>query len=323
MEEEIKRARKEMGEEWADKITDFLGANQDLHLDKLFDKEEVKTVRVKRREPEPQVATVEETVRVEQDEKEGTAAGQGDEEVQELSEEGERQAVKAVRKELAPEFITQRSISGPRPIPVPCSYRICVANHNTRHTADRCFSNPESPWYRPRKNGPTPRPNLKLGEGGKMVPAASIQNAGKFGKFETMKRVAKKDNPAEYEALAREARERGKFSDKTQFRDEYGTLLSQEEYVALPKFRRDKVRVFISEDRLNKPQNSKAGAGFLSGCYGCGGRHEIKNCPDIACSECGQMGHMRRICQFNVRFYGKDKEEAAQLRQEGGQDRTV
>ena len=92
-----------------------------------------------------------------------------------------------------------------------------------------CFSNPESPWYRPRKNGPTPRPNLKLGEGGKMVPAASIQNAGKFGKFETMKRVAKKDNPAEYEALAREARERGKFSDKSQFRDEDGTLLSQEE----------------------------------------------------------------------------------------------
>ena len=109
-----------------------------------------------------------------------------------------------------------------------------------------------------------------------MVPAASIQNAGKFGKFETMKRVAKKDNPAEYEALAREARERGKFSDKSQFRDEDGTLLSQEEYVALPKFRRDKVRVFIWEDRLNKPQNFKAGAGFLSGCYGCGGRHEIK-----------------------------------------------
>ena len=44
---------------------------------------------------------------------------------------------KVGKKEVAPEFFTQKSISGPRPIPIPCSYRICVANHNTRHTADR------------------------------------------------------------------------------------------------------------------------------------------------------------------------------------------
>lgn len=129
--------------------------------------------------------------------------------------------------------------------------------------------------YRPRKAGPTPKPNLRMGRGGTMVAAASVQNGGRIAKYEVMRRVAKKDNPAEYEALAREAKEKGE-SEKTQFRDEDGSLLTRQEYVALPKHRRDKVRVFIWEDRPNKPQDSKLGTGFLSGCFGCGGPHEIK-----------------------------------------------
>ena len=42
----------------------------------------------------------------------------------------------------------------------------------------------------------------------------------------------------------------------------------------------------------------------------------FRNCPDIVCTECGGQGHMRRICPSAVRYYAKNKEEAARLRQE-------
>ena len=41
-----------------------------------------------------------------------------------------------------------------------------------------------------------------------------------------------------------------------------------------------------------------------------------RNCPDITCTECGRAGHMRRICPFRVRYYPKDKAEAAELRKQ-------
>ena len=110
-----------------------------------------------------------------------------------------------------------------------------------------------------------------------MIPAASLKNAGRIEKFEKMKRVPKKDNPAEYEALAREAKERNKQAEQqTQFRDETGNLISREEFVALPKYKRDRVRVFIWESRPNNPAASKAGTGYLTGCFNCEGPHEMK-----------------------------------------------
>ena len=110
-----------------------------------------------------------------------------------------------------------------------------------------------------------------------MVPAASLKNAGRIEKFDSMKRVAKKDNPAEYEALAREAKERNKLAERhTQFRDETGNLISKEEFVALPKYKRDKVKVFIWKSRPNNPQASKAGTGYATGCFNCGEPHEMK-----------------------------------------------
>ena len=36
----------------------------------------------------------------------------------------------------------------------------------------------------------------------------------------------------------------------------------------------------------------------------------------MVCTECGGQGHMRRICPSATRYYGKNKEEAARLRQE-------
>ena len=124
--EEIKKVKQEVGEEVMDKITDLLGANQELHLDRLFDKAEVPTVRIRRKEVKP--ASVEEVVEdgeVFEEEKEKQAEG---------ADKDEKQAA---GKEMPAEFYAQRSISGARPIPVPCNYRLCVANHNTRHTADR------------------------------------------------------------------------------------------------------------------------------------------------------------------------------------------
>ena len=108
-----------------DKITDLLTANEDLHLDRMFEKEAVPTIRIRKKVMVP--ATLEEVVDGEDGEKEKG----------EVVEEDDRQGAKTANKEMPPEFFSQRSISGARPCPVPCSYRICVANHNTRHTADR------------------------------------------------------------------------------------------------------------------------------------------------------------------------------------------
>ena len=107
-----------------DRVTDLLGANQELHLDRMFDKAEVPTVRIKKKVVEPTAAeeAVEDgDVFEEEEQAEGTV------------KEGE----KTTGKDMPPEFYSQRSISGARPCPEPCSYRICVANHNTRHTADK------------------------------------------------------------------------------------------------------------------------------------------------------------------------------------------
>ena len=125
-----------MGEEMEERITDLLGANKELHLERLFGQdEEVKTARVKKREVKAQAGEEEKTVDQKQAEEKVPEQDEG--EVFELPEENVQQVAATGRKEVAPEFFTQKSISGPRPIPVPCSYRLCVANHNTRHTADR------------------------------------------------------------------------------------------------------------------------------------------------------------------------------------------